>query len=77
MSKYDFRECPSCGGYGVRDNGRNCKTCGGSGSGGLRSGNGRIGSGEIIIEKETGRIVSPAEFRREMLAQIAAEGGDA
>ncbi|MCZ4340145.1 hypothetical protein O4H52_00905 [Sphingomonadaceae bacterium G21617-S1] len=33
----DFRECPHCGGYGVRDNGDNCRTCGGVGRGGLRS----------------------------------------
>lgn len=24
-------ECPMCGGYGIRDNGKTCKTCGGCG----------------------------------------------
>ena len=62
MSEHEFRECPHCGGYGVRDNGRNCVTCGGSGSGGLRSQDGVIGSGEIIVEKATGRIIPSREF---------------
>lgn len=62
MSEFDFRECPRCGGYGVRDDGANCVTCGGSGSGGLLSRNGSIGSGEIIVERSTGRLVSRAEF---------------
>jgi hypothetical protein len=53
-----------CAGYGVRDNGRNCPTCGGKGSNGLRSRNGSIGSGELIIETATGRIVPPAEFAK-------------
>jgi len=26
-----FRECPGCGGYGIRDSGATCKKCGGSG----------------------------------------------
>lgn len=61
----DFRECPDCGGYGVRDNGRNCKTCGGVGAGGLNSPPGScIGSGEIMVEKGTRRIISRDEFRQ-------------
>jgi|GEM_PF-2440665 len=64
--EFDFRRCPSCGGYGVRDNGTNCRTCGGRGKGGLH-GTGSIGSGEIIIETATGRIVSPDEFARIMV----------
>jgi len=64
MSDFDFRQCPHCGGYGVRDNGRNCATCGGSGTHGLRSKDGVIGSGEIIVERATGRIVSHKEFAR-------------
>lgn len=44
-TEIEFRVCPNCSGYGVRDNGKNCKTCGGSGSGGLHSTNGCIGSG--------------------------------
>lgn len=60
----DFRPCPHCGGYGVRDNGDNCKTCGGVGRGGLRSPPGSvIGSGDIMVERGTGRIVSHQEFR--------------
>lgn len=60
--EYEFRECPHCGGYGIRDNGRNCVTCGGSGTHGLRSRDGVIGSGEIIIERASGRIVPYSEF---------------
>lgn len=63
--EFDFRTCPDCGGFGVRDNGRNCRPCGGSGSGGLR-GSGVIGSGEIIIETASWRVVSPKEYRRIM-----------
>jgi hypothetical protein len=59
-TQVEFRECPSCGGYGVRDNGQNCRTCGGVGSGGLRSGG--IGSGEIMIDKVTRRQITLAEF---------------
>lgn len=67
----DFRECPHCGGYGVRDNGDNCVTCGGVGGGGLRGGlfsgpGSIIGSGEIMVERGTGRIVSLAEFNEAM-----------
>ena len=58
-----FRQCPDCGGYGVRDNGDNCATCGGVGRGGLNSGPGHcMGSGELIIDRETRRVLSHAEF---------------
>jgi hypothetical protein len=67
MIAFDFRECPNCGGYGVRDNGANCVTCGGVGRGGLRSPPGScIGSGEIIVDRETRRVVSRAEFYEAM-----------
>jgi hypothetical protein len=72
VSEYDFRTCPHCAGYGVRDDGKNCKTCGGSGSGGLNSPDGMIGSGEIIIERSTGNTISSAEFCRRMADR---EGG--
>lgn len=65
MSKVeiDFRECPNCGGYGVRDNGDNCTTCGGVGRGGLRSGPGScIGSGEIMVDRQTRRVIGRDEF---------------
>ncbi|MBQ1479863.1 MAG: hypothetical protein IIZ30_07485 [Sphingomonas sp.] len=65
MSKVeiDFRECPNCGGYGVRDNGDNCTTCGGVGHGGLRSGPGIcIGSGEIMVDRQTRRVIGRDEF---------------
>lgn len=75
MSEYDFRTCPDCGGYGVRDNGRNCKTCGGAGSGGLHSQDGMIGSGEIIIDRGTGRVVSRHEFRKAMLREMETSHG--
>lgn len=68
--EFDFRECPQCGGYGVRDNGDNCVTCGGHGRGGLRSSDGVIGSGEIIMERGTGRIVSREEFAAEMTRRL-------
>ncbi len=58
----EFRTCPICSGYGVLDNGRNCKECGGSGTGGLSSTNGCIGSGEIMFEKGTRRRVSSREL---------------
>lgn len=67
MSEYDFRTCPRCAGYGVRDNGHNCTNCGGSGSGGLNSTDGCIGSGDVIIERVTGRQISHAEFTRRMV----------
>lgn len=72
MSEFDFRECPSCGGYGVRDNGKNCVTCGGSGSNGLRSTDGIIGSGEVIIEVATGRRVSQKEFLKRVTERTGA-----
>lgn len=62
-SNIDFRECPDCGGYGVRDNGDNCTTCGGIGRGGLNSGPGHcIGSGELIVDRETRRVLSHDEL---------------
>lgn len=67
MSDYDFRICPRCNGYGIRDNGDNCTNCGGKGTNGLRSTDGVIGSGEIIIERATGRQVTHAEFARRMV----------
>ena len=57
----EFRECPKCGGYGVRDNGDNCTTCGGSGRGGLNGG-GQIGSGELMFDRDTGRRVTAADL---------------
>ena len=68
MSEFDFKRCPSCGGYGVHDNGNNCRTCGGRGKGGLH-GTGTIGSGEIIIETATGRRVPHDEFAKIMVAR--------
>jgi hypothetical protein len=62
MPEIEFSECPHCGGYGVRDNGDNCITCGGSGTGGLHSTNGCIGSGELMYEKSTGRLISAKEL---------------
>ena len=62
--KYDFRTCPRCNGYGILDNGYNCTNCGGKGTHGLRSKDGVIGSGEIIIDSATGRQISHAEFAR-------------
>jgi RecJ-like exonuclease len=64
MSEYDFQKCPRCHGYGVRDDGENCPNCGGKGSGGLRTQDGVIGSGEVIIERSTGRQIPHAEFAR-------------
>lgn len=67
----EFRECPDCGGFGVRDNGNNCRTCGGVGKGGVypletkHLGRGNIaGSGDIMVERGTGRRVTLAEFNR-------------
>jgi hypothetical protein len=57
----EFRECPCCGGYGVRDNGDNCTECGGVGRGGL-NGPGTIGSGEIMFDKATGDRITVADL---------------
>jgi DnaJ-class molecular chaperone len=73
MSDFDFRTCPRCNGYGIRDNGHNCTNCGGSGTHGLRSKDGVIGSGEIIIDRKTGRQISHAEFAK----RITEKGGAA
>ncbi len=67
MSEYDFRTCPCCNVYGILDNGDNCQNCGGIGTNGLRSLDGVIGSGEIIIERATGRQISHAEFVRRIM----------
>ena len=56
----EFKTCPDCFGYGVLDSGRNCKTCGGKGSGGLNSADGCIGSGEVMYDRKTGlRVTAP------------------
>lgn len=57
----EFRVCPDCKGYGVLDNGNNCVTCGGCGKGGLLGG-GDIGSGEIMIDRATGRQITVADL---------------
>jgi len=72
MTEYTFKECTRCAGYGVRDNGHNCTNCGGSGTGGLNSTDGCIGSGEVIVESATGRVVPHAEFAALMTAQVRA-----
>lgn len=69
MSEYTFKTCVRCAGYGVRDNGYNCTTCGGSGTGGLHSTDGCIGSGEVIVETGTGRVISHADFTQRMNAR--------
>lgn len=53
----DFKECPKCHGYGVLDNGMNCTNCGGHGRGGA----GR-GSGEVMIDRDTGFLVTSADL---------------
>lgn len=68
----DFRTCPHCSGYGVRDNGKNCVTCGGVGTGGLL-GAGTIGSGEVMYDKATGRRVTVAELAKRAKAQREAQ----
>lgn len=73
MSEYTFRTCPRCNGYGVRDNGYNCTNCGGSGTGGLHSTDGCIGSGDIIIEVATKREISHSEYMRRMHEQVSTE----
>ena len=70
MTENTFNECRRCAGYGVRDNGNNCTNCGGSGTGGLHSTNGCIGSGEVITETATGRVVPISEFATLMKASV-------
>lgn len=74
MSGYDFRSCPRCNGYGILDSGYNCTNCGGNGTHGLHSKDGVIGSGEIIIERATGRQITHAEFAQRV---VASKGGAA
>lgn len=68
MIDYEFRTCPRCAGYGVRDSGQNCTMCGGYGRGGLNSHlfswSNQIGSGEIIIDRATGKRITHAEYLR-------------
>ncbi len=64
MADIEFRTCPRCAGYGVRDNGQNCTTCGGKGRGGLRGGT--IGSGELMYDKASGRRVTAIELAKIM-----------
>ena len=75
LSEYTFRACIPCAGYGVKDNGQNCTNCGGSGTGGLHSVDGCIGSGEVIVETATGRFISLAEFTERMKAKRANTSG--
>ena len=63
LPKIVFRTCPECHGYGVRDSGKNCTTCGGNGRGGLL-GSGTIGSGEIMLNEQTGERVTAAQLAR-------------
>lgn len=72
-SDIDFVRCPDCGGYGVRDNGDNCRTCGGSGTGGLRSTDGMIGSGEIMVDQVTRRRLEPHEVAQRLREKIGHE----
>lgn len=44
----DFRECPVCNGYGIKDNGETCKEC--------------KGSGERMFDRETGRQITHKEL---------------
>ena len=71
--EFNFRECPRCSGYGVRDSGANGRTCGGRGRAGSRTGG--LGSGEIIIETATGRVVPPGEFAKRVVARNASSPG--
>ena len=64
----EFHTCPGCNGYGVLDNGTNCKMCGGVG----RHDRGGLGSGEIMIDKDTGQRVTAAQLAK----RLAASGGD-
>ena len=57
----EFRVCPMCNGYGVRDSGVNCKECGGRGRGGLH-GTGTIGSGEIMYDRDTGQRLTTKDL---------------
>lgn len=73
MSEIEFKTCPLCAGYGVRDNGENCRECGGVGSGGLYSEDGCIGSGELMYEKATGRRITTAELVEMTRKKFAAQ----
>ena len=46
----DFRECPRCYGYGIKDSGAGCRFCG--------------GSGEAMYDQQTGARITPAQFMK-------------
>ena len=50
----EFRECPVCWGYGIKDSGSTCRTCG--------------GSGELMYDKETGRRMTRRELIKQSKA---------
>jgi len=56
VDKRHFAPCPKCNGYGVLDNGKYCKMCGGTDK--------TIGSGEIIVD-ENGRHISLSQLIKE------------
>lgn len=61
-----FVKCPKCNGYGVLDNGINCRECGGVGRGGLHGGPGNvIGSGELMYD-ETGKRITAGELAKSL-----------
>ncbi len=61
----DFKTCPKCNGYGILDNGKHCRTCGGSDQ--------SIGSGEVMFKKGTHERVTAKQLARHILKSRAAE----
>lgn len=64
----EFKRCPKCAGYGILDNGTNCRTCGGHGKHGNSAG--CFGSGEIMFDKSTGRRITTREFCKLMRKSV-------
>lgn len=56
----EFRTCPKCNGYGVLDDGRNCRMC--------------IGSGEIMIDSDTGRRITVKQLS-DRVSELARQEG--
>jgi len=44
----EFRECPRCYGYGIKDSGAKCNFC--------------AGSGDAMYDKKTGHRITPSQY---------------
>jgi DnaJ-class molecular chaperone len=63
----NFRECPTCGGYGIRDSGKTCSTCKGSGELMSDSDGNRITHKQLVkmANADQAKPADPAQGREE------------